>query len=91
MNKPVFWIIAGVLVVAAVFAFHRLLLWMERKGWIYYRKSSSHSGALGNAFMAVHAIFDSEAGRAAEYQQHEETAVTESGEPNIPGKEGSTF
>jgi hypothetical protein len=85
MNKPVLWIIAAVLAVTVIFTFHRLLLWMERKGWIYYRKSSSHSGALGNAFMAVQSILDPEAGRAAEYQQHEEQAVTESGEPKIPG------
>lgn len=86
MNKPLLWIIASVLLAAAVFAIHRLLLWMERKGWVYYRHSGSHSGALGSAFVAVQSILDPEAGRAAEYQQHEETAATESGEPRIPGE-----
>lgn len=86
MNTPALWIMAVVLGVGSVLAVHRLLEWMERKGWIYYRNSSSHSGALGNAFMAVHSILDPEAGRAAEYQQHEERANTESGEPLIPGE-----
>ena len=69
----------------AVFAGHRLLLWMESKGWIFYRNSGHHSGALGNAFMALHSVFDPEAGRAAEHRLHEEKEEPESGEPPISG------
>ena len=36
------WIIGGAV---ALFALDRLFLWMEAKGWLYYRKKKSKSGA----------------------------------------------
>ena len=86
MNTLVLWVLVVVFGVVVVFAVHRLLLWMESRGWIYYRKSSSHSGALGNAFMALHSILDPESGRAAEHKLHEEKEESESGEPLAPGE-----
>lgn len=86
MNTPLLWISVVVVAGVVVFAGHRLLLWMELKGWVYYRKSGNHSGALGNAFMAVHSILDPESGRAAEHRIHEEKEESESGEPPIPGE-----
>jgi len=38
------WIIG---VLAALFALDRLFLWMEAKGWIYWRKKKSSSSAGG--------------------------------------------
>ena len=36
------WIVGGVI---ALFALDRVLLWMEARGWIYWRKVKSKSGA----------------------------------------------
>jgi len=36
------WVIAGVI---ALFALDRVLLWIEGRGWIYWRKVKSKSGA----------------------------------------------
>jgi hypothetical protein len=85
MNTPVFWILVVVFGGVVAFGGHRLLLWMELKGWIFYRNSGNPSGALGNAFMALHSVFDSESGRAAEHRLHEEKEESESGEPPISG------
>ncbi len=85
MNTSLFWILVIVVGCVVAFAGHRLLLWMESKGWIFYRHSGNSGGALGNAFMAVHSMLDSEAGRAAESRLHEEKKESESGEPPISG------
>ena len=83
MNKLLFWaLIIATGGVVAYFA-HRLLLWMEVKGWIFYRKGGDGGGALGNAFMEMHSMLDSEAGRAAESRLHENKKETESSEPLI--------
>lgn len=34
-----------------VYGLHRLSLWMEARGWIYYRKKHGSSGGLGTAFL----------------------------------------
>jgi hypothetical protein len=86
MNTPLLWISVVVIGGGIVFAGHRLLVWMEQKGWIFYRKSGNPSGALGNAFMAVHSMLDSESGRAAEHRLHEEKEEPEAGEPPVPGE-----
>lgn len=49
---PLVWIVG---IVAALFAIDRLLLWMEAKGWIYWRKVKSKGGA-GSAFLGVESI-----------------------------------
>ncbi len=48
MLEIVLWILVGV---AALIGLDRLFLWMEAKGWVYYRKVKSKSGA-GDIFMA---------------------------------------
>ena len=50
-----------VLLVAAVLAVwlvHRTALWLEARGWLYYRDSRPSSSALGNAFLEVQKLVD---------------------------------
>src|SRR5215218_4310886 len=49
------WISA---VIAALYALHRLALWMEGRGWLYYMHKRGSSGSLGSAFLEVHALMD---------------------------------
>ena len=86
MNTILFWSLVGVLGGVLLFAVHRLLQWMEAKGWIFYQKSGRPSGALGNAFMALHSVADPEAGRAAEHRLLDEIEESESGEAEVPGE-----
>lgn len=41
----------------ALYGLHRLAVWMERRGWIYYKKSGSSSTAT-NAFLSIHQLFE---------------------------------
>ncbi len=45
-------------VVLGLYGLHRLALWMEERGWIYYWRRRAGSGALGNAVMGVQQILE---------------------------------
>jgi len=36
----------------------RFLLWMESRGWIYYRRKKASPGSLSTAFLEVHSILE---------------------------------
>lgn len=38
-------------ILVALFCFDRLMLWMERRGWIYWRKRPSGSASPGRAIL----------------------------------------
>jgi hypothetical protein len=86
MGRAVFWILVLAAAAVILFALDRLALWMEARGWIYWRKSKHNpSGALGNAFQELQSILEPEKGRAAEQRLHEDPGKAESGEPPVPG------
>ncbi|HEY1911319.1 MAG TPA: hypothetical protein VGG73_10380 [Vicinamibacterales bacterium] len=43
---------------AILFGLHRLALWMEDRGWIYYRRKHGSSGSLGSACLEVQAMLE---------------------------------
>jgi hypothetical protein len=51
------WIAAAAL---GLFGLHRLALWMESRGWIYYVKTRASGGALGSAFLEIQQIVQPE-------------------------------
>lgn len=48
----------GAVCLAAGYGLHRLALWAEGRGWIYYRTKRMPPGAGGMAMMQVAAIFE---------------------------------
>jgi hypothetical protein len=48
------WILVAI---AGLILMDQLLLWVEKKGWIYYRKTRSKSSAAGGAMMGGN-VFD---------------------------------
>lgn len=62
-----------VLAACALAALHYLALWMERRGWIYYWRKSSSTGAgsaaLGAAMQELNALAEPEARNVIEVQQ----------------------
>lgn len=72
----------------AIFLVDRLLLWMEWKGWIDYRRTypgHSSDGQVGPAFLAIQGLLEPEKRHAAE----ERTALrTEEDETAGPGPGG---
>lgn len=50
------WIIIGVIGLAVTaFLFDRTCLWLERKGWLYYRKQKPQKGLIGTALQELNA------------------------------------
>lgn len=47
-----------ILVCAALIAVHRLALWMEARGWIYWTRSRGWSSRAGNAFLELQQLLD---------------------------------
>jgi hypothetical protein len=62
-------------IAAALFALDRLFLWMEAKGWVYWRKVK-RKGSGGGGLIGVSGVFDPGARHLAEaredHQQEDE-------------------
>ncbi len=78
MPKLLIW---GVAIAVAAFAVDRLMLWMESRNWIYYRRSKGGPrGALYHT-LEMHSIFDPGIKHVQEIQVKEEEEEDESGDP----------
>ncbi len=72
--------------VAALYALHRLGLWMEERGWIYYRRKRGGSGSLGTAFLEVQSMLEPSKKHILEISQKDESEDDDSGDPPEPGR-----
>ena len=66
--------------VLSIYAVHRLLVWMERRGWIYYRRRRGTSAALGNALLNVQSFYQPSVKEVLEARLEEPTEAAESGD-----------
>ncbi|MBZ5641055.1 MAG: hypothetical protein LAO51_20130 [Acidobacteriia bacterium] len=78
--------LVGLAVIAGLYGLHRIAVWAERRGWIYYRSKHGSSGALGNALLEVHAILEPSARYVLEERTKDDAEADESGDPPDPGK-----
>ncbi len=69
-----------------LFLLDRLGLWMERQGWIYYRRSRGTSTRAGNAFLELHSMLEPEKKHVIELKQEEKKTQVHSGDPPQPGE-----
>lgn len=80
MPKLLIW---GVAIGLAVLMLDRLLLWMESRNWIFYRRSKGGPrGAIYHA-LEMHSIFDPGIKHVHEIQVKEEEEEDESGDPPV--------
>lgn len=86
MPKLVFWI---AVTAVAIFAVDRLLLWMEAKGWLYYRRNKPRGGAATYHMMQIHSIYDPGIQEVIEVKYGEEQEEDESGDPPGPSDAGA--
>jgi len=82
MLKFALWALA---VVAAVALVDRLLLWLESKGWLYYRRTRGRGGGAIYHMMETHSVFDPGIQEVIEVKYGDEQSQDESGDP--PGPE----
>jgi len=52
-------LVISFLAVTGFLLFDQLCLWMERRGWIYWRKKKSKTSVLGSGALALQDIFES--------------------------------
>ncbi|MFY9726876.1 MAG: hypothetical protein WB579_02040 [Bryobacteraceae bacterium] len=76
-------IIAGLLI--GVYGLHRLALWMETKGWLFYMHKKANPNALGNAALGVQQIIQPGAGHVLEVRQSRRVHRDDLGGPDEAG------
>ena len=77
------WFAFGITVVVAVlYGLHRVFLWMEEQGWVYYWHKRG-AGNAGNVLMPIQAIYQPEVNYVLEERVRldAEAEEDESGEP----------
>lgn len=67
-----------------LYALHRTALWMERRGWIFYKETKASSSAMSNAFMQVQAMFEPAAEYVVERRRTDEIEEADAGDPPTP-------
>lgn len=56
MDTWLWWTIFLASAAVSIFLLDKLLLWMEREGWIFYRKTKATSGSV-SGFLAIDVAF----------------------------------
>ena len=74
--------IAGVAIAAlALFLLDRFALWLERRGWLYYRYKKPTSSAAGNMLRALQAIYEPDKQYVIEVLQQQHVSEQHAGDP----------
>ncbi|MFC0626676.1 hypothetical protein [Kribbella deserti] len=81
------WAVGGLI---GLFLLDRLLLWVERKGWLYYRKRRPERGAhgVGLAFLEMYQGYDDNR-RIANEQRVKDATIRRTTPPAPPTEPGS--
>jgi hypothetical protein len=83
--ETLLWLLA---LAVGVFLLDRLLLWIESRGWIYYRRNKPGRGASTYHLFEWNAAFDPTMRQVQEERVREEREEEESGAPPGSGGEG---
>jgi hypothetical protein len=75
-------VLGGLVVLVLLVAIHFLLIWMESKNWIYYRRTPKHGGSAYH-LMHMSSIFDPKFKQVMEIMVEEERQEDESGEGKV--------
>jgi len=78
MLKIIFWIL---FIIGFLLVIDRLLLYLEIKGWIYYRRKKPSSSALSNACLEVQQLLEPSKKHVVEIKKDEKRVQQEAGEP----------
>jgi hypothetical protein len=82
-------IVYVVLVVGVLYCLHRLGLWAEERGWIYYRKKHGSSGTLSTAVLEVHSLLEPSKRYVLEETTRDQVEEKDSGDPPTTGDGGA--
>jgi hypothetical protein len=76
----------GLITVAGIYGLHRVGLWAEARGWIYYRKRQGHSGALGTALLEVQKLLEPSKRHVVEERRKKGPATQEADDKPTAGR-----
>ena len=68
-------------VVVGLLAVDRLALWMESRGWIYWRKVKPKGGGLAAGLMAMHTLIESQVRHVIEDRDSRRIAESDGSSP----------
>ena len=71
------WLIA---IAASLYALHRLALWAESRGWIYYKRSQGSSTRAGNAMLEVQQLLEPSKRHVIEMKRDQRAERDDSGD-----------
>lgn len=74
------WLAWAAAISAALYGLHRVGLWLDDRGWLYYLRSSRR----GRWGLAIASIFDQEARRILELHEKVQVEEDEDGDPLRP-------
>ena len=86
MNEIIQWIGFGLLGALLLVALDQLGLWLERKGWLYYRHTKPSSSQLGNALLELQSILEPSKQHIAEVRLEERDQKPSTGGPPEAGQ-----
>ena len=78
------WLVAPCLI-GALYGLHRLALWMETKGWIFYTHKKASPNALGNAVLGVQQLLQPGVEHVSEMRQSPRVQQDDAGGPDKAG------
>ena len=82
------WLAIALASLPALYGLHRLALWLEDRGWLYYTRESRK----GRTSLAIAAAFDPNVRRIQELQEQETLEQDENGDPPLfPTREDERY
>lgn len=76
-----FKLLAGLILIAGlIFVLNRFLLYMESRGWIYYRKKKPGSGALSSACIEIQQMLEPSKKYVVQVRKNEKRTQQEAGD-----------
>ena len=73
-----------ILICIAIYVFDKTCLWLERKGWLYYRYNKPQGRVLGNALLELHSFFNPSGRNTVEMKQN--NIRFRKSESDVPGE-----
>ena len=71
--------------IGLLYVLHRVALWAEGRGWVYYLNSKPSNSALGNAFLEIQSMIEPDKRQLVEARKEEAVEEDEQGEPPEAG------
>lgn len=68
----------------ALYLFDKGCLWLEERGWLYYRNKKAESGIIGKAMLELHSFLNPSTRHVIEVKQN--AAKQKHNEADVPGE-----